>query len=565
MQPTHIPWWGKIGLLWLIFVPLCMAIYVLAQPLAPHDFWYHLRAGAWMVNHRGIPQVALFTPSVPPGTPYFYQSWMSEVLMYLIFKWSGLAGSQVVRAVCFAGSLAGFVAVAQHRAKVLLQSPGNDRFNQAARLVAVAALVGMAMCMPNTDLRPQAFSLPFFAIFAAIVFTWAENRGRRLIVRVVLLVVLMALWANTHGAFAIGLILLSLFCVGETLHFGWGKVLSPWLGERLSKSQLALAWGAFVGSVATACLNPHGWGIYAYVLELTGNVINVKYNQEWQPPTWNDGVDALFFCCGMAIVVTLLLLAVRHYEKKRSDSIGSVKSTFGVFGLRPGELLITAGFFVMALRSVRSILWFALLFVVICAALLCRLFPSHQNQDSEHVPASLQRCNAVLALFLCCLVIPFLPRFKPLLPWPASYWKRFALTPQEDLPDGFRGEPQMLLSNITPVGAAAFLRQSPPRGLLWNDMVLGSYLVWALYPAPGPWADPRIELRPDSFWMAYMDTCHAKNWPAQTLPRRGFSDVLINKDAAFEKPLQLALQDSPGWKIVFKDRFSLLFRYNSTK
>lgn len=550
------PWWGKIGLLWLILVPLAMAIYVLAQPLAPNDFWYHLRAGEWMVTHHSFPRVAMFTTSVPAGTPYFYQSWIAEILMYLTLKWSGLAGSQILRAVCFTSAIAIFIASAQQRAKVLLKAPGVDAFNDGARRVTLVGLFALFMSVPNTDLRPQAFSLPLFAIFAAIIFAWPQSNKRQLAIRAACLIGLTAIWANTHGAFATGLILLFLFCMGETLHYFLGKPASSYLGICLDKSQLILAWIAFVGSVAAACINPRGWGIYTYVYALAGNAIGEKYIQEWQPPHWSDGSNAVFFCCGIAILLMSLLIVERYRNKRKED--GTLKSTFGTFGLRPGELLIIAAFFVMGLRNVRSILWFALLFIIAGTALLCRSFSSKKKPSLEPVTPSMQKMNLILTIIICLLMIPFFPSFKPLLPWPKNYTKRFANTLFSQSPAEIKNAPPLMLAQNTPVAAAIFLRNHPPQGLLWNDMVFGSYLVWSLDANHGPWADPRIEMRPDAFWETYLNTCRAKNNPARTLAQQGFSDVLIDKEAPNENKLLQNLKASSHWKIVYEDKISII-------
>lgn len=564
MSPQNTPVWGKIGLLWLIFVPLCMAIYVLAQPLAPNDLWYHLRAGAWMIQHHSFPRVAMFTPSVPAGTPYFYQSWIAEIIMYFTLKWGGLAGSQILRAVCFTSAIAIFIASAGRRAKVLLSTPGEDSFNDGARRVVLVGLFALFMCIPNTDLRPQTFSLPLFAVFAATIFAWPHFTRRQLMIRAACLTGLMAIWANTHGAFATGLILLLVFCVGETVHFRFGKSWSRYLGNRLEASHLKIAWITFLGSLVAACINPRGWGIFIYVLQLTGNAINKKYNQEWQPPNWSDGSNVAFFCCGIAILLLLALILSRQKDKNASVK-NDVKSTSGMLGLRSGELLVITIFFVMGLRNVRSILWFALLFIIAGTALICRAFPAAAKNEAEVIPPAMQKMNALLVIIACCLVIPFLPRFKPLLPWPEYYQQRFASPSEVQASSELKNTPAMMLAVNTPVAAAEFLRRNPPQGLLWNDMVFGSYLVWSLYPAQGPWADPRIELRPDAFWETYLDTCHAKNNPAATLAQRGFSDVLINKEAANENKLKQNLRSSSRWKVIYEDRISLLFRQTSLK
>jgi hypothetical protein len=301
-------------------------------------------------------------------------------------------------------------------------------------------------------------------------------------------------------------------------------------------------------------------------MELTNNVINIKYNQEWQPPTWSDSSNAVFFCCGIALALMLILIAERYRNKKsQADNLpGEPESTFGALGIRSGEILILAAFFVMGLRNVRSILWFALLFLIAGSALLCRILTAKPQSVLPPIPSSMQRMNVVLALFTCSLAIPFLPALKPSLPWPQNYIKRFLPVGAMHASDEFKNVPAMMLSRDTPVAAAAFLRQHPPKGLLWNDMVFGSYLVWALDPNRGPWADPRIELRPDAFWEIYLKTCHAENNPAVTLARKGFSDVLINKEATNENKLLKSLNTSPHWKIAYQDKMSVIFNYATT-
>jgi hypothetical protein len=92
-------------------------------------------------------------------------------------------------------------------------------------------------------------------------------------------------------------------------------------------------------------------------------------------------------------------------------------------------------------------------------------------------------------------------------------------------------------------------------------MVFGSYLVWALDSNNGPWADPRIELRPDAFWETYLNTCHAKNNPSITLAQRGFSEVLIDKQATNENKLKQNLKTSSHWRVNYEDSISILFIY----
>jgi hypothetical protein len=359
--------------------------------------------------------------------------------------------------------------------------------------------------------------------------------------------------------------MLFLFCIAETLHFCFGKSLTTYLGDCLNKTQLQFVWVTFIGSLTAACVNPRGFGIYAYVYSLAGNTIGEKYIQEWQRPTWSDGSNSVFFCSGIAIVLMLVLIAERYRSKKKEEGNLeiSLKSTFGALGLRPGELLVTAAFFVMGLRNIRSIIWFALPFIIIGSALLCRIFiPKAQNQSAP-IPLSMQKMNVLMAAIVGFLVIPFLPQLKPLLPWPNSYVERFVPTSIMHSSREFKNVPPLMLAQNTPIGAAAFLRKNPPKKLLWNDMVFGSYLVWELDSSHGPWADPRIEMRKDAFWETYLDTCHGKNNPEVALAQRGFSDVLIDKQAKSENNLKKKLKASSNWKVTYEDKVSILFVHAS--
>ena len=87
-EPTH--WWGRIDLLWWLFVPLCVLWYALLLPMGPNDLWYHARAGREIVALGHIPSVNTFSDSPPwvtPQTPYFFQSWLSDWLLFQILQW----------------------------------------------------------------------------------------------------------------------------------------------------------------------------------------------------------------------------------------------------------------------------------------------------------------------------------------------------------------------------------------------------------------------------------------------------------------------------------------------
>jgi len=587
------PWWGRISLLWLMFVPVCAIIYTLCLPISPNDLWYHVRAGSIIATTGRIPTTNLFStapPWVTPDTPYFYQSWIAEVAFYKILAHSGLAGLLITRSLCLGLAYALVVLAAYRRAMRLVQAhlitpeSATQRLafeTTAARLATLGGLLAFGMSALNMDVRPQTFSLPLFSLFTAALFEWpASPRARPFMMAA--LVGLMAIWANVHGAFFTGLIVLAVVFCGEALHFRRDRAQARrhrLLGQPLPGSQLRTLGLLVLLCLLSATLNQKGPKIYSYVFMLAGNEIGQRFIQEWQPPSWTEWNSDIFF----ASPIILLILFIRgsrmaaRQEDEAADGPGpghmdseevSTAPVFGTLGVRPGELLVLLALAVMAFRDVRSIVWYALFFVPAFSAcgtaVLLQLKTQSWRQSQGGVPAPvtpvaspappstprmLRILNVVTAVFLLLMIAPALPWMKPLLPLPPAYWARFAPNPAGPFPLGFSADPPFLLDKDTPVRAAEFLRRDPPRGRLFNEMVFGSYLMWALYPQTLPSADPRIELYPTEFWLDYLHLSAGPPDAARILEQRGFSDALLNPE--LQPDLVKRLHAASGWHVVF--------------
>jgi hypothetical protein len=232
-------------------------------------------------------------------------------------------------------------------------------------------------------------------------------------------------------------------------------------------------------------------------------------------------------------------------------------------GLRAGECLALLALLAMGLRNVRAMVWYALFF----APAFAGVFTAYRLQAkvwwtkaAPEPPRVVYVMNAVMAFLLLGLIVPALPWIKPQLPLPPEYHARFAPTPRGDFPIGFTSDPPLLLENTTPVEAAEFLRKSPPRGRLYNEMVFGSYLMWALYPQTLPNGDPRIELYPDQHWLDYLEFNAKPRDAGRVLSEQGYSDALLNPK--LQKPLVEELSRTPGWeKRTFKSGPAVLFRH----
>jgi hypothetical protein len=172
----------------------------LRRPPSAIDLAYHVKAGELMVDQRAILHTdVLAWPTV--GRPWVDQNWGAQVLLYAVWRVGGFPLLAVSN---------GLITVA---AWVLVAAACRRR-TDSLRPVAAALLAGYLAAAPAFSARPQMFSV---LLFAVEIYLLEVARTRR---RVALAIpLLMPLWANLHGAFAVGLGLLAI----EAIAAAWRR------------------------------------------------------------------------------------------------------------------------------------------------------------------------------------------------------------------------------------------------------------------------------------------------------------------------------------------------------
>ncbi len=221
------------------------------------DTWWHLRAGAWMVEH-GQPLTTEVFSSTFAGRPYDYPAWLSQSAMYLVFAQWGFPGLNLLTAAMV--TLAFALVYATCAGGVYLR--------------AFAVILGAAASAVFWSARPQIFS---FVLAAAMLYV-LELFRRRGVNRLWLLPVIIAVWANTHPGFAIGFILLAVTTAGEAL-----KAL---LGQG---SWRAVAWlvGTGLACLVAMLLSPYGADLLLYPFRVISIDVLRDRIQEWQSPNFH--------------------------------------------------------------------------------------------------------------------------------------------------------------------------------------------------------------------------------------------------------------------------------------
>jgi hypothetical protein len=237
------------ALLLLLYSALALAGPVLLlNSVNDPDFFWHLKTGEWIWEHRGLPVSDPFNfmnqASAGEGQRFTLTAyWLTQVIYHLVHEALGMPGIAALKLVVFSLFLA-----------ALLKLRRGDRVLHAALVLSVLPLLAVGYAYD----RPQAFSFLFFALLLAILERarsvpggpagWRSDLAAPL---------LMLLWANMHGGHVLGQAVIVLFLVLEGVKFSHPS-LQPLGPERYRR--LAVAGG---GALLVSLVNPNSWHGFA--------------------------------------------------------------------------------------------------------------------------------------------------------------------------------------------------------------------------------------------------------------------------------------------------------------
>ena len=458
---------------WIFLAIGLPALAALIANLPSVDLTYHLRAGAEMLDGGGIPTVDTWTFTVA-GTPWTDQQWGAQVILAAVYQLAGWTGLVVFRAVLIGSIFGCLLAIG------LLRGLGARR----AALLAVVAFLISAVALA---LRPQLLGM---AIFAVILLLLTDRRAHP--ARLWAIPVLVLLWANIHGSFFLGPVVLGL---------AWLEDVHDHVPER---RRLLVIAGV---SVVAACVTPFGPAVWAYALGLSTNPEVTARITEWQPTSLRSVPGMLFFASAFAVVA---LIARRG---------------------RPTPwptLAWLAVFFVIGVYALRGVAWWPLGTVAAIAGVLITGPVVDPAKPERLGSPMMRRLNAVLAIAIVAVGIVLLPIWRP-------------IEPGLDAPVGVVG-------NAPPGITAELQDRARPGDRVFNPQPWGSWFEFALPDLPVA-IDSRIELFPPEVWDTYENiVAGGEDWAAQLRGWGATIVVVAHRDAAMAARLPAA-----GWQQVYAD------------
>ena len=329
------------------FFVLVFGAAVLQCSFIDPDLWWHLRTGQDIVANVAVPHTDIYS-FTKNGSEWVAHEWLSEVILYGIYRLAGWGGLIVV--------FSGVITLTLY----LVYKRCSGRPYAAAFSVLLAA----AAASPLFGIRPQMISFLLAAIYITLLERFAEDgRSRNLFY----LVPLMLVWVNLHAGYALGLGLIGLFAVSVVLD---GK------RERALPMLLVL-----VACTAMVPLNPNGFRMFSYPIETLTSPSMAAYIDEWASPDFHK----ITFLPLAAMLFTLLGVLALSPKRVRMGTL---------------FLLLVTGF--GALRSARHIPIFGLIAAPVIAKHLWELMLSRGWERWFVKPEAPARG---LALALNCLFL----------------------------------------------------------------------------------------------------------------------------------------------------------------
>ncbi len=252
-----------------------------ARGITDPDVWWHLRTGQLILQNHSLFHTDPYS-FTRFGQPWINHEWLSQVLLFGLYRVTGFGGLIVAFGVVIAATFL----------LVFARSAGRPY------LASLVTLWGAVASAPSWGVRPQMFSLLLASIFLVLLEA-SEHRPKLLWWTAPL----MLLWANLHAGYPIGLAFIALFLLGEALEAAISP--EPWQNSASRLKQLALAFGLCLAVVA---LNPNGVQLYWYPFETLRSAAMHRFIHEWFSPDFHDPTYLPLLLMLLALVAGLALL-----------------------------------------------------------------------------------------------------------------------------------------------------------------------------------------------------------------------------------------------------------------
>jgi hypothetical protein len=533
-SPTDSSSWS----LAVVGVALCLCwsfLYISHRPLSHADIWGHLKFGQWICTHHQLPYTDPFLPETDKTTPIWHFSWLAQIAFYQVFRFGEfLAGPGAAEA-------GGVEALRTLHAVLLVLRMlflyfAFRRVSGSATVALLGLVAVLVLGLPNMDvLRPQIWAEICFALLL-----WALSFPQLSNTSIFGLALLLAIWANLHGSFMIGLLVMGGANGGQFLQgcreAGGIKLLAVWRYEPFRRLFLCI----MLSLLAMGSLNPAGFGIYGRALSFFHHPA-VAMMEEWRPIAW-DTPYGLSFLASL-VYVTLTFLAGGFWLPKEAPK------RMLICGVPLGQVLLLIFFGWRTVGCQRFILWWVFLMVWVSMNVwgpLWRYWIKEGLGDWSLRPS-------FVSLLLVGMIVPTV-MFSG-----AGHWLSerrlhpLACSLDSATPWALVQQIHDPASNAFPALTHWFKTQNSAyfSGRIFTTETLGDYLLWSLPPEHAPLLFSHVHLFSADYWFTCLQIRRGEgDWEA-ALERMGATLLMVEAELHPELRRQLlSSEHQKHWYIL---------------
>lgn len=458
------------------------------------DTWWHLRTGNLILSEGRLPLTDPFS-FTRGGQEWINHSWGSQILMTVLYR---LTGGNFTAADSGNIGLALYMAgLATGGCYFIWRACAGNAFVRAFVIVITAATAAIFWA-------PRPHMTSFFLSAVTYYLLWLYRVRKRELLWV--LPVLMIVWVNLHGGFAIGFLLLFGTIAGEIC----GRLFDPQNPDVLTWQQIGKLILITVICAVVLVINPNTTQMWSYPFRTVGIGALQDYIQEWNSPNFHGRETWPF----IALVVGTFAAV----------GLGSRK-------LNWTDLALFTGMFFLSLYAGRNIASFA----IVAAPILSLHLDSYLVERG--VRLSRPRPSRGFAVTLNYVIVAVV-LLGSLLKIAATLNTELVDTSQRD---------------ILPVGVAEYVRDASARGELggrmFNSYNWGGYLMY-LAPDVPVFVDGRTDLYDDALLREWLATTNGIDWE-RTFDKWQIGFAVIEKGSPLAANLRTA-----GWQERYTDEKS---------
>ena len=464
----------------VLAVLLAASVFAIARSgLSDPDIWWHLRNAQFLFAQHRLASADMYSWTVY-GHPWIDHEWLAEIPYYLAWRAFGLVGSKALSLLILELIFGGLLYLC---------------WRSARNIKAATIACYLAILLGSVSFGPRTLSFGYVYLLALLVILDEFRSGAKN--RLWLVPLLFCLWINTHGSWAIGMVVFVIFLGSGLIEGRWGSVEAA----RWTSSQLRQLGAAMAASIAALFLNPYGYRLVFYPFDMAfRQKLNIAHVAEWSSVDFHDtrGRIALVF------LLALLLGTLLSSHRWQLYELGVV--LFGIYaGLTYVRFLFLAG--------------------ILAAPLIANFFkdfiPKYNAESDRPI------LNAAMIAAALVFVLWAFPKGQNLL---QSVDREY---PAEALPQ---------------VASLA------PSDRVLNYYLWGGYLGWT-QPTFRDFIDSRVDIFEYSGVLQdYLDLLDLQN-PEAVLDKYKVRYVLFPPN----EPLSYVLEHDPAWKVIFRGKISILF------